>query len=353
MHNLVSTHLLAAQQPLRLAQIAIVLGILGVAVACRDRPLTELTIDAQYSPILADGHSTLRLPIHSSSGRFPQARNLSAQLLGGSGHGQVSVEGASLVYEAGVLPGSVTAKLSGKIARPVIVTITTLPDYRDSFGDGTPDFLRLDSATDRDLFRRWFTLIAERQAFSRPLSAEINDCAALLRFSYREALRRHDTAWAVSMDPGPSAVAADVTKYQYPYTPVGANLFRTSEGRFSPSDLNDGTFAQFADAKTLVLANAYPIARDAHRALPGDLFFFRQFEQRSPFHSMIFVGHSSFGPGDDWVVYHTGPDGNWPGEIRRVRLSLLLRHPDPRWRPLPGNRNFLGVYRWNILREAN
>jgi hypothetical protein len=67
---------------------------------------------------------------------------------------------------------------------------------------------------------------------------------------------------------------------------------------------------------------------------------------------MIFVGHSSFGPGDDWVVYHTGPDGKWPGEIRRVALQSLLNHPDPRWRPVPGNRNFLGVYRWNILREA-
>ena len=87
--------------------------------------------------------------------------------------------------------------------------------------------------------------------------------------------------------------------------------------------------------------------------LPGDLLFFRQFEQRSPFHSMIFVGHSEWGPGEDWVVYHTGSDGAWAGEIRRVPLRSLLEHPDARWRPVAGNANFLGVYRWNILREAH
>jgi len=32
-------------------------------------------------------------------------------------------------------------------------------------------------------------------------------------------------------------------------------------------------------------------------------------------------------------------------------VDELLRHPSPRWRPLEGNHNFLGVYRWNILRE--
>ena len=136
------------------------------------------------------------------------------------------------------------------------------------------------------------------------------------------------------------------------YTPVGPRLFRVQEGSFAARDLSDGTFAEFADVKTLVLSNAQFISRDVHRALPGDLIFYRQFEQQSPFHSMIFVGNSSFGPGEDWVVYHTGPDGSWPGEMRRVQLSSLITHPDPRWRPVPGNRNFLGVYRWNILREV-
>jgi uncharacterized protein len=38
--------------------------------------------------------------------------------------------------------------------------------------------------------------------------------------------------------------------------------------------------------------------------------------------------------------------------MRRVSMGDLLRHPDARWRPLEQNSNFLGVYRWNILREG-
>jgi len=50
------------------------------------------------------------------------------------------------------------------------------------------------------------------------------------------------------------------------------------------------------------------------------------------------------------VVYDTGEDRGKPGELRRVALAELVDHPQPQWRPLPGNPNFLGVYRWNILR---
>ena len=54
--------------------------------------------------------------------------------------------------------------------------------------------------------------------------------------------------------------------------------------------------------------------------------------------------------GQSAVVYDTGEDHGKAGELRRVALSELLDHPQPQWRPLPGNPNFLGVYRWNILR---
>lgn len=52
-----------------------------------------------------------------------------------------------------------------------------------NFADGTAEFPGLDSVTDRQAFRRWFSLIAGRQAFASHLPAEINDCAALLRYS--------------------------------------------------------------------------------------------------------------------------------------------------------------------------
>ncbi|MBE3131976.1 MAG: DUF1175 family protein, partial [Acidobacteria bacterium] len=48
---------------------------------------------------------------------------------------------------------------------------------------------------------------------------------------------------------------------------------------------------------------------------------------------------------DDWVVYHTGPDDASPGEVRKVRLIDLMRHPSPRWRPVTANPVFVGVFR--------
>ena len=234
--------------------------------------------------------------------------------------------------------------------------------WGDRFGDGTPDFLRLTDPADQAAFRRWFTLIAEYQAV-RPTSAvppEIADCASLLRYSYREALKRHDENWLISRRIDVPAPPGEIRAWSYPHTPLGTALFRVRPSPFEPGDLSNGAFAQFADAKTLVQRNAYFVSRDVRKALPGDLLFYRQFGQSSPWHSMIVIRSGA----NAEVVYDTGPDHGeslhgrgpvrgdpgQPGELRRVLLSELLDHPQPQWRPLAGNPNFLGVYRWNILR---
>ena len=223
-------------------------------------------------------------------------------------------------------------------------------NWNDSFGDGTPDYLRLTDPADQAAFRRWFTLIAEYQAI-RPksdLPAEITDCASLLRFSYREALKQHNDSWFLTTGIEVAAPPGEIRAWHYPDTPLGAALFRVRPGSFEPADATNGAFVQFADAKTLVELNAHPISRDVRDALPGDLLFFRQFGQSSPWHSMIVA---EAGP-QARVVYHTGSDHGSPGELRRVLLSELLDFPQPQWRPVAQNPNFLGVYRWNILRGA-
>jgi uncharacterized protein len=249
-------------------------------------------------------------------------------------------------------PGE-TARRALQPAQPV--------SWSDRYGDGTPDFLRLDSPADRESFRRWFVLIAEYQAFRQPaeVPGEINDCAALLRYSYRNALRSHDSAWTRETGITPPADPGTIAQYHYPITPLGAALFRVQPGPAAQSDVRSGAFAEFADVKTLKSLNTHFISRDLRDARPGDLLFYRQLETDEPYHSMIYVGQSFWMPDpiSDWrgaiVVYHTGPIGNAPGEMRRVTLAELLNHPSPRWRPVAGNSNFLGVYRWNILREGN
>jgi uncharacterized protein YfaT (DUF1175 family) len=222
------------------------------------------------------------------------------------------------------------------------------PTFADRFGDGTPDFLRLHSAADRSFFRAWFTALADSAAALPPsrLPHEIDDCAALLRWCYRNALHAHDEAWGATVPLDAPPPLPSVGQYAYPNTPLGANLFRVREGPFEAKDLSDGSFAQFADAKTLWQRNTFLVSRNLRAARPGDLLFYRQLEQNSPYHSMILTGARH-----EWAVYHTGPIGTGPGEVRRVAMTDLLHHPDVRWRPVADNANFLGVYRWNILRE--
>ena len=241
---------------------------------------------------------------------------------------------------------------TGKDARPQqsmrLSSADSVQDWGDRFSDGTPDFLRLTDPADQAAFRRWFTLIADYQAI-RPraeVPAEISDCASLLRYAYREALKRHNEVWFQTSGIEVVALPGEIRAWHYPDTPLGANLFRVRHGSFEAANVSDGSFAQFADAKTLVELNATFISRDALKALPGDLLFYRQFGQSSPWHSMIVT---EAGP-QARVVYHTGPDHGSPGELRSVLLSELLDHPQPQWRPVAQNPNFLGVYRWNILR---
>lgn len=208
---------------------------------------------------------------------------------------------------------------------------------------------RLDSPEDRAAFVRWFTFLAEIAYFQRPgdVAPEIRDCAGLIRFAYREALRRHDGAWATRLKLPLAPPYPPVAKYCYPHWPLGASLFRISAGAGSAA------FAQFADAKTLCRFNTHFVSRELDRAQPGDLLFFEQTEQRLPFHAMVYLGRSHIEPRPErFLIYHTGPIANDPGELRRPSIAELLAHPLPQWRPVAGNSNFLGVFRWNLLRES-
>ena len=258
-------------------------------------------------------------------------------------------------FAAGVLPGEAKLRLTAPGFAPQQISLHTTLDVSDSVGDGTPDFLRLHDPADRAAFRRWFTLLAEAQYYRNHNSpAEIDDCAALLRYAYREALRQHDSAWAKSVALPSAPSAEDVRQYQYPYTPLGAGLFRVRDGSFVPDDLNDGAFAEFADAKTLWRRNTYFVGRDISRARPGDLLFFRQSGQSLPFHAMIFLGRSQI-----------EPDARAAGDLshrahRQVSRRDSSSHAgatDEFSRPPlaagPVEPGFLGVYRWNILRGAD
>ncbi|MDZ4797240.1 MAG: DUF1175 family protein [Bryobacteraceae bacterium] len=264
----------------------------------------KLTLQLSQSTLPADGFSFATINTNRPDARLAVVE----------GPHSAHLDGPRLV--AGIVPGKAILEATVPNQRPVRATIETKPVWTDRFGDGTPDFLRLNDPLDVAAFVDNFTAIA---LAVEAAPAGITDCSAFVRHCYREALRGYE--------------GRTVTKYQFPFTPLGPKIFRT------PSD-----YAEFADAETLARFNTHPISRDVRRATKGDLLFFRQSDQKSPWHVMIVCDK-------DRVCYHTGPDGEWKGEIRRPTVDELQRHELPKWRPFPGNSNFLGVYRWNILRQ--
>lgn len=226
--------------------------------------------------------------------------------------------------------------------------------WNDFDHDGLPDGMELASFDDRENFRRWFTGIAELQYYelSKEWNTEQRDCSGLVRFAWREALRRHDRAWYLRMGTGYEQIAPDVKAYDLEHSPLGEKLFRTVPGSFKETDIAEQGFSEFADARTLKSFNSVFVSRDRREAQPGDLLFFYQpWVQKYPYHVMIFLGAArEAGEGaSDWVVYHTGSSPVDEGMIKKVRLAVLDHHPDPRWRPIESNKNFLGFYRLKIL----
>src|SRR5690606_26198371 len=115
---------------------------------------------------------------------------------------------------------------------------------------------------------------------------EVIDCAALIRFAFREALRAHTPEWARRVALPFAPRFPDVRSAPEP-GPEGWPLFRVNESW-------PARYAEFADARTLISRNATFIGRDASRARPGDLLYFRQPGQSQPDHLMVFVGRSFF-----------------------------------------------------------
>ena len=238
--------------------------------------------------------------------------------------------------------------------RPAPAPPSAVTRLNDSDLDGIPDGAELHSFADRENFRRWFTAVAEMQFYrlSDEWNAEQRDCAGLVRFSWREALRTHDRIWFLKMGAGYEGLAPDVRAYDLEHGLLGETLFRTAYGSFKESDLDGQAFSEFADARTLKNFNTVFVSRDRRQAQPGDLLFFYQpWVQKYPYHVMLFLGRPKFAAegASDWVVYHTGARPEDGGTVKKVRLAVLDEHPDRRWRPRENNPDFLGFYRLKIL----
>jgi hypothetical protein len=154
------------------------------------------------------------------------------------------------------------------------------------------------------------------------------------------------------MGPGYEQIAPDVSRYNLDQGPLDEKIFRIDPGSYRESDLTNGKFSEFADARSIKTFNSKFVSRNREEAKPGDLLLFHQpWVQKFPFHIMVYLGRASIADDGnyDWVVYHTGATATDQGTVKKVRLSTLDHHPNKRWRPVENNQNFLGFYRLKIL----
>jgi uncharacterized protein YfaT (DUF1175 family) len=220
--------------------------------------------------------------------------------------------------------------------------------------DGFPEQMKLTDESDKDSFRKWFCSIAMTQLYHADDRWVDRDCAGLIRYCTREALKKHDSRWLAEKKLMYDINISDVKKYNYPDVPlVGEKIFRIKSGD-NENYLNvDSSFSEFAEAKYLISYNYEFISKDYKNVLSGDILFFSNSSNIDwPFHSMIFLGKKVFKnkSSDDYVIYHTGPSSNSEGLIKCLTISDLNKHPNKRWHVVKDNPDFLGFFRWKVLK---
>jgi uncharacterized protein YfaT (DUF1175 family) len=301
-------------------------------------------ISADRTAIEADGRSTARISANAPIRWDAEAANeLGVHVL--------AAHDGSLILRAGHAPGSITFTAKGES-----ISVTLQAAARDDDEDGFPDAAELMTEEARASFTRWFTAIAEAQAtrIDDAWPKVHHDCAGLVRYAMKEALRLHDPAWLEKRGTLLPIGTPDVGVFHYPNLPfIGDRLFRTIGGAFDPVQTIDAQFSAFSDARTLWQLNTSFVSRDVREARAGDLLFFSvPFGQSSRMHTMIALGKKKGATHRDpaaRLVYHTGADGEHEGEVRLVTLDMLDRHPDEAWHPRADNPRFLGVHRLSML----
>jgi uncharacterized protein YfaT (DUF1175 family) len=220
------------------------------------------------------------------------------------------------------------------------------PKVEDKNLNGFPDVVELKGKDEKN-FRNWFTNIANSLYYNdtKFWKEDQRDCAGFVRFCYKEALKIHDKYWIQKMN-YKGKIFDDVQKYNYPNVPyLGVNIFRIKSGL----SLDKDNFSFYASGRYLKEFNLQFETKNIDQAIPGDvLVYFHPEDSSFPFHLMIYLGNLGMRNDYGWVIYHTGPINSSGGELRRVKITELMK-ADPSWLPLPSNPRFLGLFKFKVL----
>ncbi|HCZ06843.1 MAG TPA: hypothetical protein DHV12_06920 [Thermotogae bacterium] len=216
------------------------------------------------------------------------------------------------------------------------IFITTLL-ANDMDNDGFPDVVEY--WNEAEIFREWVRTIGYTIALQPERFEEtITDCAALVRFTFVEALKKHDLGWFERFNPLVTFSEKDLSRCYPDINIIGVNVFRTGED----------SFHTFADSLHLLQYNLFFVSRNLKDALPGDvLVYFHPAGHTMPYHTMVYLGE--YIDGESYVIYHTGPSENDKGSIKVVKADTLLYRAPQQWRASELNPYFLGIFRWSMI----
>lgn len=225
---------------------------------------------------------------------------------------------------------------------PSEVTLSIVPSLASS-SSSYPEELILNTENDKKSFKYWFTTLAKMQ-FKKDAQWTALDCAGLIRYSFCEALKKHDSKWFSARQKISDVEIQDVVKYNYPNIPIlGTKIFQIDcrDNEDSIIRYKENCYSNFADASRLK-DNSLSFITRLKKAQKADIIFYlNDSDPKWPYHTMIYLGN-------DEVIYHNGGEGN-EGLIKHLTLTQLSKHPNKLWHPNEENPNFLGFYRWKIL----
>lgn len=253
-------------------------------------------------------------------------------------------DGSFLIfYNTNQIINSIKLQINYK-NKQFITNISVILPISDFDKDGYPDFME---EINKKNFVDWFCIIAESQFFypSDEWYDVHKDCSGLIEFAYKMALMRHTEDWVKKFKYLPNVSVPDENLFYFPDIPyLGKRVFRIREGEFDTNSI-ESDFSESASGSLLRNYSMVFKGRDYREAQKGDIFFFFDINNlKMPSHSMIYIKDV-----EPYFIYHTGPDKTNKGFVKKVFLNELLNHPEIKWRPIPENKNFIGIYRWKIL----
>ncbi len=149
---------------------------LALSTSCNRTRKSELVISPDRAALPATGYAETKINVPPGNYR-PSA--LVWTVAPNANLADIEMKGSEVYLRAGINPGEVTLTARAPGFTPARTNIQLNLDPTDQFGDGTPDFLRLDNEDDRAAFRHWFAFLAESIYFQtedeRP--SEVSDCA--------------------------------------------------------------------------------------------------------------------------------------------------------------------------------